>query len=81
MKVHEKARLYDELKKDAEEFIKELEKYHQEIENAGEDPLLEGLESSMKNAGLVGKYRGMNFGLLLKINRFQGTLGWYKEQK
>jgi len=80
MKVHEKARLYDELMKDSEEFIQALEKYHQEVETAEEDPEVKGRESSMRNAALVGKYRGMNFGLLMKINRFKGTINWYKEQ-
>ena len=80
MKVHEKARLYDLLMKDSEEFVQSLEKYHQEVETAEEDPEVKGRESSMKNAALVGKYRGMNFGLLMKINRFKGTINWYKEQ-
>ena len=81
MKVHEKARLYDELMKDAEEFIQSLEKHHQEVETAEEDPEVKGRESSMRNAALVGKYKGMNFGLLLRIKRFEGKMNWYREQK
>lgn len=82
MKVHEKARLYDELMKDAEEFIQSLEKHHQEVETAERDPdISKEKESIMRNAALVGKYKGMNFGLLLRIKRFEGKMNWYREQK
>jgi len=81
MKVHEKARLYDELMQDVEEFIESLEKHHQEVESAEEDPDVKEREPSMRNASLVGKYRGMNFGLLIKINKFKGMINWYEKQK
>jgi hypothetical protein len=81
MKVHEKAKLYDELMKDIEGFVREVERHHQEVDVAENDPLLGETETSTKNSRLVGKYQGMNFGLLMKVKMFRGTLDWYKKQK
>jgi hypothetical protein len=51
------------------------------VDVAENDPLLGETETSTKNSRLVGKYQGMNFGLLMKVKMFRGTLDWYKKQK
>jgi hypothetical protein len=84
MKVHEKAKMYDEMMKDFQSFISELEIYHQSIENIESDPeLIEMKSTNIDNyyPMLTGKLKGSNFGLSMKINKYKGMLNWYQKQK
>ncbi len=84
MKVHEKARLYDELMKDVQQFIVELETYHQSIDTieTTDQELIETKPNhpNSYHSMLAGKLKGSNFGLSMKIARFKGILGWYTKQ-
>ena len=79
MKIHEKARAYDELMHDIEKFIAELEEHSKSIEEIGAD------ETGKEEMGFypmkVGRIVGSNFGLDLKIRKMQGTINWYKSLK
>ena len=79
MKIHEKARAYDELMHDIEKFIAELEEHSKSIEEIGND------ETGKEEMGFypmkVGRLVGSNFGLDLKIRKMQGTINWYKSLK
>lgn len=79
MKIHEKAYAYDELMKDIDLFITELQAHSKSIEAVGADE--SGKEDSSYYAMKVGRLLGSNFGLDLKIQRMLGTLNWYKKQK
>ena len=82
MKVHEKAALYDQLIKDYESLINEIKSHHQSIEDIPNQPEIK--ESNSSDFGyyprLVGTYSGSNFGLQMKIAKFEGVLNWYKTQ-
>ena len=79
MKIHEKARAYDELMQDIEKFIHELEEHSKSIEEIGKD------ETGKGEIGFypmkVGRLIGSNFGLEIKIRKIQGILDWYKKLK
>ena len=79
MKIHEKARAYDELMKDIDSFITELEEHSKSIEEIGKD------ETGKGEIGFypmkVGRLVGSNFGLEIKIRKMQGTINWYKSLK
>ena len=79
MKIHEKARAYDELMQDIEKFITELEEHSKSIEEIGADET--GKEEMGFYPNKVGRLVGSNFGLDLKIRKMQGTLNWYKSLK
>jgi hypothetical protein len=79
MKIHEKARAYDELMQDIEKFIAELEEHSKSIEEIGADET--GKEEMGFYPNKVGRLVGSNFGLDLKIRKMQGTLNWYKSLK
>jgi hypothetical protein len=79
MKIHEKARAYDELMKDVEEFLAAIESHYEEIEKIGATE--EGKENSSFYPMKVGILVGSNFGLAMKISRFKGALKWYKSLK
>jgi hypothetical protein len=79
MKIHEKARAYDELMQDIEKFIAELEEHSKSIEEIGNDET--GKEEMGFYPSKVGRLVGSNFGLDLKIRKMQGTLNWYKSLK
>ena len=79
MKIHEKARAYDELMQDIEKFITELEEHSKSIEEIGADET--GKEEMGFYPNKVGRLVGSNFGLDLKIRKMQGTLNWYKRLK
>jgi hypothetical protein len=85
MKIHEKARLYDELMKDVQSFVSELETYRQKIENieTADLELVETKQNRFDNyhSMLAGKLKGSNFGLGIRIDIFKGTLSWYNKQK
>ena len=81
MKIHEKAKLYDELLKDYADLIKQLEKHHESIESIeNEDDMVQLKESSYETYHpiLCGKLKGSNFGLSIIIGKAKGTLNWYK---
>ena len=80
MKVHEKAKLYDELLKDVEEFISRVEEHHNKIANLRSEFDIPSSDPHY-HAKLSGSYDGANFGLSLKINSMKGTLNWYKSIK
>lgn len=84
MKIHEKAKLYDELLKDYEDLINELQQYKDsvlDLENRAD--MVEAKQTNISNYYplLAGALKGSNFGLEMKINRAQSTLNWYKSQK
>jgi hypothetical protein len=83
MKVHDKAKLYDELLKDYEELISKMEEHHKMIEEIPIRPDIKYKDKSELNyyPTLVGTYSGSNFSLSMKINQAKGTLNWYKTQK
>jgi hypothetical protein len=81
MKIHEKARLYDELLKDYEDLIKQIENHHDSIDIIeNEEDMVRLKESSHSNyySMLSGKLKGSNFGLSIIIGKAKGTLNWYK---
>ena len=83
MKIHEKAKLYDELIKDFESLLVELRKHTDsinEIENR-EDLVEAKANNSSYYSLLAGTLKGSNFGLEMKISKAEGTLNWYKTQK
>lgn len=79
MKVHEKARAYDELMKDVQEFLTELESHAASVDAIANNE--EGKDNPNYYAIKVGSLSGNNFGLVLKIGKFKGTLNWYKNLK
>lgn len=80
MRVHEKARAYDELMKDVEEFLKAVEEHADSVDAIGDDQ--EGKENNPSFYAMkVGTLTGTNFGLRMKISRFKGSLNWYKSLK
>jgi hypothetical protein len=84
MKIHDKARLYDELLKDYTELIKEMEQFKSDLENL---PNREDLKEAKENnpsayyAMATGSYSAMAFSLDIKLHKFQGVLKWYTSQK
>ena len=81
MKIHEKARLYDELLKDYEELINEMRKHCESIKTIQDREDLKEMKQndiSIYYPLLAGTYQGSNFGLDLKIGRAQSNLKWYK---
>ena len=84
MKIHEKAHLYDELLKDYTALLEELDKFKVELEELPKrEDLIVEKEKNLSNyyAATTGAFSAMAFGLDIKINRFRGTLNWYKKQK
>lgn len=80
MRVHEKARAYDELMKDVEEFLAAVESHYEDVEKIGANE--EGKEDNPSFYAMkVGTLVGTNFGLAMKISRFKGALKWYKSLK
>ena len=80
MKIHEKARAYDELMKDVEEFLTAVEDHANDVDQIGNSE--EGKEDNPSFYAMkVGSLTGTNFGLHMKIGRFKGTLNWYKNLK
>jgi hypothetical protein len=80
MKIHEKARLYDELLRDFKNCLQSMEDHHKEIDALEErEDIIKLIEQglSSKYAGLCGAYKGCNFGLNLKISRFKVILNYY----
>ena len=80
MKVHEKAKLYDELINDVELFIAKLEEHHQKVDNIRKDFEIP-TNDPYYYSKLSGSYEGTNFGLSLKINSMKGTLNYFKSLK
>ena len=81
MKIHEKARLYDELLKDYEELVNEMRKHCESIKTIQDREDLKEMkqkDTSIYYPLLAGTYQGSNFGLDLKIGRAQSNLKWYK---
>ena len=84
MKVHEKAKLYDELLKDYEDLLNELTKFNKDLEELPDraDLIAEKEKGqSYYYAVTVGAFRAMPFGLDMKLHRYKGMLDWYKRQK
>jgi hypothetical protein len=83
MKVHEKAKLFDEMIKEFQSLIDELDAHHQSIENIESDSELVRNKVNINTyyPMLCGKLQGSNFGLKLKINKYKGILNWYQKQK
>ena len=79
MKIHEKARAYDELMKDIDSFITELEEHSNSIKEIDRDQT--GKEEMGYYPMKVGRLVGSNFGLELKIQKMVGILEWYKKLK
>jgi hypothetical protein len=80
MKIHEKARAYDELMKDCEEFLAAVESHYEDVEKAGANE--EGKEDNPNFYAMkVGTLIGTNFGLAMKIARFKSAFNWYKKLK
>lgn len=80
----EKSDLYDDLMKDVEEFVNDLEKHYQSIEDIESRPELADQPSQdLRRSMLLGMLQGSNFGLRLKLDRFKGKLSWFRgyEQK
>jgi hypothetical protein len=83
MKIHEKAKLYDELLKDHEELLAEMEKFKQEMEELPNREDLIGLKESNIGhyyATVTGAFSAMAFGLDIKLHKFKGMFNWYKQQ-
>lgn len=85
MKIHEKAKLYDELLKDYTELLEELEKFKSDLENL---PNCEDLVKEKEVNGLscyyamtTGAFSAMGFALDIKLHKFKGVLNWYTRQK
>lgn len=84
MKVHEKAKLYDLLLKDYEDFINELKQYSDSIKEIPNRPDIQELKQSGNSSYyplLAGTYQGSNFGLEMKISKNESNINWYKNQK
>lgn len=79
MKLHEKAKAYDELMKDIEEFITELIEHADSIDSISNSE--EGKDVPTYYARKCGILGGSNFGLQMKISKFKGILNWYKKLK
>jgi hypothetical protein len=80
MRVHEKARAYDELMKDIEDFLTEVEAHANSVDKIGDSE--EGRENNPYFYAMkTGLLTGSTFGLRLKISKFKGTLNWYKSLK
>jgi hypothetical protein len=80
MRIHEKARAYDELMKDIEEFLKEVEEHADSVDKIGDSE--EGRENNPSFYAMkTGLLTGSNFGLRMKISRFKGNLNFYKSLK
>jgi len=79
MKVHEKAKAYDELMKDIEKFIAELTQHADSIDSISNSE--EGKDSPTYYARKCGILGGSNFGLQMKISTFKGVLNRYKRLK
>lgn len=80
MRVHEKARAYDELMKDIEEFLAEVEDHANSIDKIGDSE--EGKETNPSFYAMkTGLLTGSNFGLHMKISKFKGLLRFYKSLK
>ena len=79
MKIHEKARAYDELMKDIDSFITQLEEHSNSIKEIDKDQT--GKDEMGFYPMKVGRLVGSNFGLDLKIRKMQGTINWYKSLK
>lgn len=80
MKVHEKAKLYDELIKDYEELLNSIRSHHDEVEQIP-NRLEIDKTSPYYYPTITGIYSGSNFGLSIKIGKAEGILKWYKNQK
>jgi hypothetical protein len=83
MKTYIKAAMYDELLKDFEELVNELEAYKNDVDNI---PSREDIKEHEESSGLyyaacTGAYRGYNSGLGIKLAKHQGILNWYKSKK
>lgn len=84
MKIHIKARLYDELLKDHEEFLAEMETFKKDLDELPNREDIVGLKETNINyyyASATGAFSAMAFGLDIKLHRFKGMLNWYKQQK
>jgi hypothetical protein len=84
MKIHDKAKLYDELIKDFESLLTELKSHSKmvnEIPNREDLVSLKQSGSSTYYPMLSGTYHGSNFALDMKISKAEDTLNWYKSQK
>ena len=80
----EKSDLYDDLMKDVKEFVNDLEKHYQNIEDIESRPeLADQTSPDLRRSMLIGMLKGSNFGLRLKLDRFKGKLNWFRgyEQK
>ena len=84
MKIHEKAKLYDELIKDYAELLDELEKFKSELENLpNREDIIKEKENNLSSyyAMTTGAFRAMGFALDIKLHKFKGVLNWYNCQK
>jgi predicted nuclease with TOPRIM domain len=83
MKIHEKAKLYDELLKDYTELLNEMEKFKSELENLpNREDLVKEKENNLSSyyAMTTGSFSAMAFGLDIKLHKFKGVLNWYTRQ-
>jgi hypothetical protein len=86
MKIHEKAKLYDELLKDYKQFLEDMEKFKEELESIPtREDILETKNDKDRNflyyPMLCGTYMAAPFGLSIRLNRHESNLNWYLNQK
>jgi len=84
MKVHEKAALYDSLKKDVEELLQEMAAFKINLETIPQrEDLAKFKEENPGHyyASCVGSFSAMSFVLDMKLSKYKGIMNWYNSQK
>ncbi len=84
MKIHEKARLYDELLKDYILLIEDIRHFKTELEEIPNREDIQSLkESNMSHyyASCTGSFSAMPFALDIKMWKHEANLKFYQNQK
>jgi hypothetical protein len=84
MKIHEKAKLYDELLKDFESLIEDVRKFKTELEELPNREDIQPMKESNQGhyyAMCTGAFSAMPMALDMKMWKHEWNLKYYKNQK
>ncbi len=84
MKIHQKAKLYDELLKDYISLIEDVRKFKKELEEIPNREDLQSLKESSQSlyyASCVGSFSAMPMSLDMKMWKHENNLKFYQNQK
>ena len=78
MKIHEKAKLYDELLEDYQSFVNEIKAFKSNLESISKT---EDSDPDRKRAKMVGKYEAQPYGLDLILGKHLKNCELYENLK